>query len=80
MKINTENSELDNAGTIIDFLVIKLNNGTIIEVGGINHTDTVYISEVKYNVMLIKDIDTKVEHKVLLDGSNYDELMEDILK
>ena len=69
-----------NIGTIIDFLVIKLNNGTIIEVGGINHTDTIYISEVKYNVMLITDIDTKVDHKVLLDDSNYVELMEDILK
>ena len=80
MKANTKNSELDNVGTIIDFLVIKLNNSTVIEVGGINHIDTTYISEVKYNVMLIKDIDTKVEHKVLLDDSNYVELMEDILK
>ena len=80
MKTNTENSKLDNVGTIIDFLVIKLNNDTIIEVGGINHLDTTYISEVKYNVMSIKDIDTKVDHKVLLDDSNYAELMEDILK
>ena len=80
MKINTENSEPDNIGKIIDFLFIELNNGTIIEVGGINHIDAVCISEVKYNVMLIKDIDTKVEHKVLLDDSNYVELMEDILK
>ena len=75
-----DNNKLDNVGKIIDFLVIKLNNGTIIEVGGINHIDTTYISEVKYNVMLIKDIDTKVEHKVLLDDSNYVELMEDMLK
>ena len=80
MKANTENSKLENVGTIIDFLVIKLNNGTIIEVGGIDHLYTVYISEVKYNVMLIKDIDTKIEHKVLLDSSNYDALMEDISK
>ena len=80
MKINTENKELGNVGKIIDFLIIKLDNGTIIEVGGIKHIDTVYTSEVKYNVMLIKDIDTKVEHKVLLDDSNYNVLMEDILK
>ena len=80
MKLNIKNNKLDNIGKIVDFLVIKLNNGMVIEVGGINHIDTTHISEVKYNVMLIKDIDTKVEHKVLLDGINYDELMEDILK
>ena len=80
MKLDIDNNMTDNVGTIIDFLVIKLNNGMSIEVGGINHIDTTYISEVKYNVMLIKDIDTKVEHKVLLDDSNYDGLMEDILK
>ena len=80
MKLDTDNSMLDNIGIIIDFLVIKLNNGTIIEVGRINHNDTVYISKVKYNVMLIKDIDTKIEHKVLLDDSDYDDLMDDILK
>lgn len=75
-----DNDKLDNIGKIIDFLVIELNNGKIIEVGGINHIDTTHISYVKYNVMLIKDIDTKVEHKVLLDDSNYVELMEDMLK
>ena len=80
MKINTENKELGNVGKIIDFLIVKLDNGTIIEVGGIKHIDTVCTSEVKYNIILIKDIDTKVEHKVLLDDSNYDVLMEDILK
>ena len=80
MKINTENKELGNVGKIIDFLIVKLDNGTIIEVGGIKHIDTVCTSEVKYNIILIKDIDTKVEHKVLLDDSNYYVLMEDILK
>ena len=80
MNLNTENNKLDGVGKIIDFLVIKLNNGMVIEVGGINHIDAVCISEVKYNVMLIKDIDTKVGHKVLLDDSNYVELMEDMLK
>ena len=75
-----DNNKLDNVGKIIDFLVIELNNGTVIEVGEINHIDTTYISEVKYNVMLIKDIDTKVDHKVLLDASNYAVLMEDMLK
>ena len=80
MKLDIDNNILDNVGKIIDFLVIKLNSGTIIEVGGIKHIDTVCTSEVKYNIILIKDIDTKVEHKVLLDDSNYDVLMEDILK
>lgn len=80
MKLNIENNVLDNVGKVIDFLVIKLNNGTIVEVGGIKHYDTVYISKVKYVILLIKDIDTKVEHVVLLDTSNYVELMEDILK
>ena len=80
MKLDIDNNMTDSVGEIIDFLVIKLNNGTIIEVGGISHIDIVCISEVNYSVMLIKDIDTKVEHKVLLDDSNYDGLMEDILK
>ena len=80
MKLNSENTKLDNAGKIIDFLVIKLNNGMTIEVDGIKHIDTVCISEVKYHVMLIKDINTKVEHVVLVDDSNYDVLTEDILK
>ena len=80
MKLNIENSKLDYVGEIIDFLVIKLNNGTVINVGGIKHIDTAHTSEVKYNVMLITDIDTKVGHKVLLDDSNYAELMEDMLK
>ena len=76
MELNIE----DYVGKIIDSLVIKLNNDTVIEVGGIKHYDTVYISEVKYVIMLITDIDTKVEHVVLLDTNNYVELMEDILK
>ena len=71
---------LDYVGEIIDFLVIKLNNGTVIKVGGIKHYDTVYISKVKYVILLITDIDTKVEYVVLLDASNYVELMENILK
>ena len=75
-----DNNKLDNVGKIIDFLVIKLNNGTVIEVVGIKHIDTTYISEVKYNVMSIVDFDTKVAHEVLLDDSNYVELMEDMLK
>lgn len=71
---------LDYVGEIIDFLVIKLNNDTVIEVGGIKHYDTAYISEVKYNVMSIVDFDAKVAHEVLLDDSSYDVLMEDMLK
>ena len=51
MKINTENKELGNVGKIIDFLIVKLDNGTIIEVGGIKHIDTVCTSEVKYNII-----------------------------
>ena len=78
--LNIETSKLDNVGKIIDFLVIKLNNNKVIEVVGIKHIGITYISEVKYNVMSIVDFDTKVAHEVLLDDSNYDELMEDMLK
>ncbi len=80
MKLNIENSKLDYVGEIIDFLVIKLNNGTVINVGGIDHIGTIYISEDTYNIMLIKDINTKIEHKILLDDSNYYNLVKDILK
>ena len=75
-----DNDKLDNVGKIIDFLVIELNSGKVIEVVGIKHIDTVFISEVKYNVMSIVDFNTKVAHEVLLDDSNYVELMEDMIK
>lgn len=73
-----DNDKLDNIGKIIDILVIELNNGTVIKVDEINHISTTYISEVRYNVMLIKDKDTKVVHKVLLDTNNYIKLLEDL--